>query len=50
MAGTILYFPAQLKKTPRKSKPKKDKAEPQPKSTALEWIMNGYVFPGKVRP
>ena len=45
---SLIYFP-KSKKTPRKAKPK-DKAEPQPKATVLEWIRNGYQFPGKVRP
>ena len=46
--SSVIYFPKQSK-TPRKSKPK-DKPEPQPKSTVLEWVRNGYQFPGKGRP
>ena len=47
--GSVLYFPKQSKKTPRKAKPK-DKTEPQPKATVMQWIRNGFAFPGKVRP
>ena len=47
--GSVIYFPKQSKPTP---KPKKEKSEPkpEPKSTVLDWIRNGYQFPGKVRP
>jgi len=38
--GSVIYF---LKPAPKKKKP-------EPKSTALEWIRNGYVFPGKAAP
>lgn len=47
--SSVIYFPKQSKKTPRKAKPK-DKTEPQPKTTVLEWIRNGYQFPGKPAP
>jgi hypothetical protein len=30
------------------SKPVPEK--PKPKTTALDWIRNGFRFPGKVRP
>ena len=47
--GTLIYFPKQLKPaTRRKAKPTNKK--PAPKATVLEWIRNGYQFPGKVRP
>lgn len=48
--GSLIYFPKQSKRTtPRKSKPT-DKKKPAAKATVLEWIRNGYQFPGKVRP
>lgn len=58
MAGSILYFPAQLKKTPRKKKPTVPKTtatsffneKPKPKTTVLDWIRNGYQFPGQLAP
>jgi hypothetical protein len=28
----------------------KPKQEPKPKTTVLDWIRNGFQFPGKVRP
>ena len=45
--GSLVYLPKQA--TPRKSKPT-DKKNPEPKSTVLEWIRNGYQFPGKPAP
>jgi hypothetical protein len=42
---SLIYFPKQSKRTPRKKSEK-----PKPKATVLEWIRNGYQFPGKVRP
>lgn len=46
--GSVIQFPKQSKPTGKK-KPK-DKTEPQPKATVLEWIRNGFRFPGKVAP
>jgi hypothetical protein len=43
-AVSVIYFPKQSKPTP---KPKKKTGQ---KCTVLEWIRNGYQFPGKVRP
>jgi hypothetical protein len=40
--GSVIYFPKQ-KPTPKKKKPGK-------KATVLEWIRNGYQFPGKPAP
>lgn len=45
--GSLIYFPKQA--TPPKSKPT-DKKKPEPKSTVIEWIRNGYQFPGKPAP
>jgi hypothetical protein len=45
--GSLIYSPAQSKRTPSKNK----KAEkPKPKATVLEWIRYGYQFPGKPVP
>ena len=41
--GSVIHFPKQSKPTPKKKKPGQ-------KSTVLEWIRNGYVFPGKAAP
>jgi len=43
--GSVIYFPKQSKPTP---KPKKQK--PGKKCTVIEWIRNGYQFPGKPAP
>lgn len=48
--ASVIYFPKQSKPATHRKKKPKDKAEPQPKATVLEWIRNGYQFPGKVRP
>lgn len=45
--GTLVCFPKPA--TPRKSKAN-DKKKPKPTSTALDWIRNGYQFPGKPIP
>jgi hypothetical protein len=37
---SVIYFPKQSKATPKKKKPGQ-------KCTVLEWIRNGYEFPGK---
>jgi hypothetical protein len=42
---SIIYFPKQSKPTPA---PKKKK--PRQKSTVLEWIRSGYVFPREPAP
>jgi hypothetical protein len=42
---SLIYFPKQSKPTP---KPQKKK--PGQKCTVLEWIRNGYQFPGKPAP
>jgi hypothetical protein len=42
---SVIYFPKQSKPTPA---PKKKK--PGQKATVLEWIRNGYQFPGKPAP
>jgi hypothetical protein len=42
--GSLIYFPKQSKPTP------KTKKKPGQKSTVLEWIRNGYQFPGKPAP
>ena len=48
--GSLIYFPKQSKRTtPRKSKPT-DKKKPAAKATVLDWIRNGYQFPGKPAP
>jgi len=44
---SVIYFPKQSKRTSPKSK-KTEK--PKPKATVLEWIHNGYQFPGKPTP
>jgi hypothetical protein len=41
--SSVIYFPKQSKPTPQKT-------DPEQKSTVLEWIRNGYVFPGKRVP
>ena len=41
--SSVIYFPKQSKPAP---KPKKKKTG-QKRSTVLEWIRNGYQFPGK---
>jgi len=38
--GSVIHFPKQSKPAPKKKKPGQ-------KSTVLEWIRNGYQFPGK---
>ena len=38
--SSVIYFPKQSKPTPKKKKPGR-------KCTVLEWIRNGYQFPGK---
>jgi hypothetical protein len=43
----VIYFPKQSKPTPQKSK---KAVKPKPKATVLEWIRNGYQFPGKPVP
>ena len=43
--GSVILFPKQSKPAP---KPQKKK--PGKKSTVLEWIRSGYVFPGKPVP
>ena len=43
--NSVIYFPKQSKRTP----PKKSE-KPKPKATVLEWIRNGYQFPGKPAP
>ena len=40
--GSVIYFPKQSKRTPRKKSEK-----PKPKATVLEWIRNGYQFPAQ---
>jgi hypothetical protein len=45
--SSVIYFPKQSKCAPAKNK-KTEK--PKPKATVLEWIRNGYVFPGKPAP
>jgi hypothetical protein len=45
--NSLIYFPKQSKHAPPKTK-KTDK--PKPKATVLEWIRNGYQFPGKPVP
>jgi hypothetical protein len=47
--GSLLCFPKQSKPTP-KPKKKKPEPKPEPTSTVLEWIRNGYRFPGKPAP
>jgi len=42
--GSVIYFPKRSKRTPRK---KQNPGKPKPKATVLEWIRNGYQFPGK---
>ena len=39
-SGSVIHFPKQSKPAPKKKKPGQ-------KSTVLEWIRNGYQFPGK---
>jgi hypothetical protein len=39
---SLLHFPKQSKRTPRKKSEK-----PKPKATVLEWIRAGFTFPGK---
>jgi hypothetical protein len=43
--GSVIHFPKQSKPTP---KPRKKK--PGQKCTVLEWIRNGWQFPGKPAP
>jgi hypothetical protein len=43
--GSVIYFPKQSKPA---RKPKKK--NPKQKCTVLEWIRNGYQFPGKPAP
>lgn len=38
--GSLIYFPKQSKPAPKKKNPKQ-------KCTVLDWIRNGYQFPGK---
>jgi len=45
--GSVIHFPKQSKPAPPKTK-KLEK--PKPKATVLEWIRNGYQFPGKPAP
>jgi hypothetical protein len=45
--GSVIYFPKLSKHAPQKTK-KTDK--PKPKATVLEWVRNGYQFPGKPVP
>ena len=45
--GSVIYLSKPA--TPRKQKPT-DKKKPAPKATVLEWIRNGYQFPGKPTP
>ncbi len=45
--GSVIHFPKQSKPAPPKNK-KPEK--PKPKATVLEWIRNGYQFPGKPAP
>ena len=45
--SNLLFFPKQSKPAPPKDK-KPEK--PKPKATVLEWIRNGYQFPGKPAP
>lgn len=48
--AAVIDFPKQSKRTtPPKPKPT-DKKKPAPKATVLEWIRNGYRFPGKPAP
>jgi hypothetical protein len=37
---SLIYFPKQSKPTPKKNPPGQ-------KGTVLEWMRNGYQFPGK---
>jgi hypothetical protein len=41
--ASVIYFSKQSKPTPKKKKPGQ-------KATVLEWIRNGYQFPGKPAP
>ena len=43
--SSVIYFPKQSK-----PKPQPKKKNPGQKSTVLEWIRNGYQFPGKPAP
>ena len=43
-AGSVVYF---LNPSKPASSPKK---KPKDKATVLEWIRNGYAFPGKPAP
>jgi hypothetical protein len=43
--GSVIHFPKHSKPTP---KPRKKK--PGQKCTVLEWIRDGYQFPGKPAP
>jgi hypothetical protein len=40
--GSVIYFPKQSKPTGKK--------HPKEKCTVLEWIRDGYQFPGKPAP
>jgi hypothetical protein len=44
-SGIVIYFPKHSKPKPT---PKKKK--PGQKATVLEWIRNGWQFPGKPAP
>lgn len=43
--ANLIYFPKQ-RGTARRARPA-DKKKPKPKATVLDWIRNGYTFPGK---
>jgi len=47
-SSIVIYFPKQ-KRTPKKKKPGQNK-KPGQKCTVLEWIRNGWQFPGKPAP
>lgn len=42
--SNLIFFPKQ--QPVPKQKPA-DKTKPKPKATVLDWIRNGYTFPGK---
>ncbi len=49
--GSVIYFSKQSKPaSSRKPQKPTDKEKPKPKATVLDWIRDGYTFPGKVQP
>ena len=48
-SSIVIYFPKHSKPTPKKKKPGQNK-KPGQKATVLEWIRNGWQFPGKPAP